>query len=117
MKYLVKILQYFIRLLTCGIFIISELIKLIKWVIQLILKMFLCLCTIICLAAITLEALSDTITTNLLELTLSIISKIISDMLCEIWCSFERSSRHKIYSFLKDVIRRKVQMLLPQGSI
>ena len=79
--------------------------------------MFLCLCTTIRLAAATLEALSDTIATNLSEPTLSIISKIISDMLCEVWCSFERSSRRKIYFFLEDVIRRKAQILLPRGSV
>ncbi len=79
--------------------------------------MFLYLCTIICLAAVTLKALSDIIATNLSELILSIILKIISNILYEVWYFFERSSRCKIYSFLEDVIRRKTQMLLSWGSI
>src|SRR6266498_5257949 len=84
---------------------------------QLILIIFGYFCVTIHLAAVTLEALSDMIATNFLDLTRSITLIITSNKFCAMWCSFERSSSQRRYSFLEMVRRKKAQMLLPRGSI
>ena len=72
---------------------------------------------IILRAAATLDPLSDIMAKNLLIPTLLITSSITVDKCAAVWCSLERSSSFRRYSFLELVISIKAQMLLPRGSV
>ena len=117
LKYFVTLFAHLIRLLIRFTFTISELIKLMQCAIHLTFKIFGYSSYIIRRAAAIFDPLSETIATNFSGPTVKITFLIISTRCWVVCRSLERSSKLRRYSFLKGVIKIKIQKLFSWGSV